>query len=84
MSLMGFCGKVALGFSCLIVLISIFFFLLLGACVILGGCESVTNPHALEDARAEYQNVTAEIAAGTSEMEQAVMNVTGGYKNETL
>ena len=78
MSLVGFCGKVAIAVSCLIVLISIFLFILLGACVALGGCESVSNPHASEDARAEYQNVTAEIAAGKAGLNLAVQNVTGG------
>jgi len=77
-ALIDFCGKVALGFACLIVIVSVLMFLMLAACTAIGACESVSNPHASEDARAEYQNVTAEISTGTAGFDQAVNNITGG------
>jgi len=78
MSLTDFCGKVALGFACLIVIISILLFLMLAACTAIGMCESVSNPHASEDARVSYQNVTAKISNGTTGFNLAVNNITGG------
>jgi flagellar basal body-associated protein FliL len=78
MSLFDFCGKVACLFACLIVLVAVLMAAMLGFCLVLGAYESVSNPHASEDARVSYQNVTAEIAAGTAGMNQAVRNVTSG------
>lgn len=78
MSLISFCSGVAIWFACLIVLVMVLLSVLLGFCLVLGMAESVSNPHASEDARASYQEVTAGIAAGTAGMDQAVRNVTTG------
>jgi hypothetical protein len=78
MTIVDFCGGVAIYVACLIVLFVLFLGLMLGMCVVLGAYESVSNPHASEDARVQYQNITAEISTGTAGMDQAVLNVTGG------
>jgi hypothetical protein len=78
MSLIETCGYAAALVACTIVVTGILLFALLAACVVLGACESVQNPHASEDARASYQNVTTEIAAGSAGFDRAVVNVTGG------
>lgn len=78
MNPINFCGGVALMVACAIVLIAVLLVALLGFCLVLGAADSVSNPHASDDARAEYQNVTVEISAGTAGLNQAVRNVTGG------
>ena len=78
MSLISFCGGVAIWFACLIVLVMVLLAALLGFCVVLGAYESVSNPHASEDARVSYQEVTAGIEVGTAGIDQAVRNITGG------
>ena len=78
MSLIEFCGYAAVLFACAVVVAALMLAVLLGACFVLGGVDAVSNPHEAEDARAEYQNVTAEIGAGTAGLDLAVRNVTGG------
>jgi hypothetical protein len=77
-SLVDFCGSIAMLVACAIVLVAVLLFALLEFCLILGAAESVVNPHASEDARLSYQNVTAEIGAGITGVNLAVKNVTGG------
>ena len=78
MSLISFCGGVAIWFACLIVLVMVVLSVLLGFCLVLGMAESVSNPHASEDAQVSYQEVTAEIGTGTAGLDRTVRNVTGG------
>ena len=78
MTLTDFCGNIALTVACGIVLVCVLLAALLGFCLVLGAMEDVSNPHASEDARVQYQNVTAEIGTGTAGLNQAVRNVTGG------
>ena len=78
MSPINFCGGVAITVACAIVVVALLLAALLGFCVLLGAYNSATNPHASEDARASYQNATADISTGTAGLNQAVLNVTGG------
>ena len=78
MNLIEICGWVGAMVACGVVIIALLLFALLGFCLILGAADSITNPHATEDARSEYQNVSAQIGAGTAGMNLAVRNVTGG------
>jgi len=78
MNLTDICGNIALSVSCAIVLVCVLLAALLGFCMVLGAYESVSNPHASEDARVQYQNVTAEISTRTTGLNQAVRNITGG------
>ncbi len=78
MNFINFCGGIALMVACAIVLIAVMLAALLGFCLVLGVADSVSNPHASQDARVEYQNATVEISAGTAGLNQAVRNITGG------
>ena len=78
MNLITFCGGVAMMVACAIVLVAVLLAALLGFCLVLGAYESVSNPHASEDARVSYQDATAEIGTGTAGLNQAVRNVTTG------
>ena len=78
MNLIETCGFVGAMVACGVVIIALLLFALLGFCLILGAADSITNPHATEDAHSEYQNVSAQIGAGTAGMNLAVRNVTGG------
>ena len=78
MTLAGSCGWVAVLVSCAIVIVALLLAAMLGACLLLGAYEQVSNPHASEDARAEYQNATAQIGTGTAGLNHAVNSVTGG------
>ena len=72
------CGWVAVLVACAVVILAVLLAAMLGACLLMGAYDSVSNPHASQDARAEYQNATAGISAGTAGLDQAVRNVTGG------
>ena len=66
MSLINFCGGIAVTVACAIVITGLLLFALLGFCLILGAGDSIVNPHASEDARASYQNATSDISTGTA------------------
>ena len=78
MSLINFCGGIAVTVACAIVITGLLLFAVLVFCLILGAGNSLVNPHASEDARASYQNATSDISTGTAGLNQAVRNVTGG------
>ncbi|MGP7990780.1 hypothetical protein [Methanoregula sp.] len=77
MSLLSFCGKVAAGVSCLIVIAFVILILLAVFCVGLGAYASYTNQHAAQDAQQTYQNVSAKINIGVAGIHGAVSNITG-------
>ena len=60
--IIGFCGKIAIAVSCLVVIIVVCLFVLMLILTAWGGYESTTNPHATQDARQEYQNFSQELA----------------------
>lgn len=78
MNLLSFCSGVAMMVACALAIAAVLLAALLGFCVVLGAAGDVSNPHASEDARVSYQNVTAEIGTGTAGLDQAVRNVTTG------
>jgi len=78
MSIIESCGWVAVLISCAIVVFAVLLVALAMGCLILGACDSATNPNASEDARESYQNVTTQIGAGTVGLNRAVENITGG------
>ncbi|MFZ0675404.1 hypothetical protein [Methanoregula sp.] len=77
MSLLDFCGKVAISVSCLIVLVAVVLALLLGFCFLLGAYESATNSHVQQDTAQDLQNASAQINAGAADIAHAVPAVPG-------
>ena len=78
MSLLSFCGKVAVGVSCLIVIAFVILILLAVFCVGLGAVSSVTNPHVAQDTQQEYQQLQENISHAQVGISGAVQNITGG------
>ncbi|MGA7627507.1 MAG: hypothetical protein ACLQLR_01465 [Methanoregula sp.] len=78
MSLVSFCGKVAITVSILIVIAALVLGALLVVCVGIGAYESAANPHIQQDTARDYSNVTNQIARGTTGLSGAVRNITGG------
>ena len=59
MSLINFCGGIALSVACAIVITGLLLFAVLGFCLILGAGNSLVNPHASEDAQASYDSLAS-------------------------
>jgi len=78
MNLIESCGWVGAMVACAIVILALLLAAMMGFCLLLGAYEDVSNPHASEDARVEYQNISAEIRTGTAGLNHAVRNITGG------
>jgi len=76
-SIIEYFGLIAIGVSCLVVLVAVVLLILLIGCVALGAVDSVLNPHAAQDTRIEYQNATSQINNGVAGISGAVANVTG-------
>ena len=79
MSLVSFCGKVAITVSILIVIAAFVLGALLVVCVGIGAYESASKPpHHEQDTARDYSNVTTQIGRGTTGLSGAVQNITGG------
>ena len=66
MSLLSFCGKVAVGVSCLIVIAFVILILLAVFCVGLGAYACTQTNMPAQDAQQTYQNVSAKINIGVA------------------
>jgi hypothetical protein len=76
-SIVEYIGLIAIGVSCLVVLVAVVLLILLIGCVALGAYESATNPNVTNDTAREYQQLQSNISTGMAGISGAVANVTG-------
>ena len=72
MTLTNFCGRIAIGVSCLVVMFFVGLIILAGICLVMGAYESTTNPNAANQTAQEYQEAQHQIQTGVSHIQKAV------------